>query len=188
PGAYRYAERLSNPGCALVLTGVAVGPGGTAIYSFSQFSNLPPYEGMAVTITGFANSGNNVSGVISALSGGESGTFTIANATAVDETHAGAAAGPPQVYDITGDELVINIEPSADSSPAGAFQTFEEKTLAAIEAVITARVSGTGPSADIEAYQIAGRAVTKMSMTELLRLRGTYRAVVWRQQHPGKIG
>jgi hypothetical protein len=188
PGPYRYAERLTNPGCALVLTGVAVGPGGTAIYSYSSFSNLPPYEGMSVTITGFANGGNNVSGVISALAGGENGTFTIANGTAVNEVHVGAGAGPQEVYDISGDELVINVEPSADTSPAGAFQTFEEKTLAAIEAVIAARVSGSGPSADIEAYHIAGRAVTKMSLTELLRVRGMYRAVVWRQQHPGKLG
>jgi hypothetical protein len=183
PGPYRYAERLSNPGCSLVLTGVAMGPDGTAVYSFSQYTNLPPYEGMAVAITGFANGGNNVPGVISALSGGQNGTFTIANATAVNETHAGAGAGPQEVYDITGDELVINIEPSADTSPAGAFQTFEERTLAAIEAVIGGRATS-----DIEAYQIAGRAVTKIPMKELLRLRGIYKAVVWRQQHPGKIG
>lgn len=188
PGPYRYAERLTNPGTSLVLTGVAVGVGGTAIYSYASYSGPPPYVGMPVAITGFANGGNNVAnGQISALNGGPSGTFTIANSGAVNETHAGAGAGPALVYDITGDELVINIEPSAASSPAGTFQTFEEKTLAAIEAVITARMNGGSPSADIEAYHIAGRAVTKISPTELLRLRGTYRALVWRQQHPGKL-
>lgn len=186
PGPYRYAERLANPGTRLVLTGVVV-DGADAIYSYESFSGPPPYEGMPVTITGFANDGNNVSSTIAALTGDSSGTFTIPNATAVNEIAAAAAAGPQQIYDITGDTLVIIVEPSAASSPAGTFQTFEEKTLAAIEAVIAARVSGSAPSADIEAYHVAGRAVTKMSLTELLRVRGTYRSVVWRQQHPGHL-
>jgi hypothetical protein len=183
PGPYRYAERLSNPGTDFVLTQAQVA-GANGVYSYSSYTGPAPYLGMAVSVTGFVNGGNNVPGVISALTGDASGgTFTIANATAVNETHAGAAAGPAQVYDITGDELVINIEPSADTSPAGAFQTFEEKTLAAIEAVIAGRVTS-----DIEAYHIAGRAVTKIPLKELLSLRGLYRGVVWRQQHPGKLG
>lgn len=186
PGPYRYAERLTNAGTRLVLTGVVV-DGENAVYSYGSFSGPPPYVGMPVTITGFSNGGNNVTSAIAALTGDSSGTFTIPNATAVDETAAAAAAGPEEIYDITGDELVIIVEPSAASSPAGTFQTFEEKTLAAIEAVIAARTAGTAPSADIEAYHIAGRAVTKMSLTELIRLRGTYRSVVWRQQHPGQL-
>lgn len=189
PGPYRYAERLTNAGVRFVLTSVTSDGEGNAIYAFSSYSGPAPDIGSPVTITGFTNGGNNVSNVnISAFSGGpQGGTFTLPNSGVVNETHAAAAAGPALTYDITGDELVINVEPSAASSPAGTFQTFEEKTLAAIEAVITARVNGGSPSADIEAYHIAGRAVTKMSMTELLRLRGTYRSVVWRQQHPGKL-
>jgi hypothetical protein len=48
-------------------------------------------------------------------------------------------------------------------------------------------VSGAIVPGDIEAYHIAGRAVTKIPLRELLALRGMYRAVVWRQQHPGKL-
>lgn len=191
PGPYRYAERLTNPGTALVLTGVTIDGEGNAIYSFSSYTGPQPYIGEPVTTSGFSNSGNNVSIAtpITAIqmTGPGSGTFTIANASAVNETHAGAAAGPQEVYDITGDELVILIEPSAASSPAGTFQTQEEKMLAALEALINARQSGGSYSADIDSYHIAGRAVTKMSLTELLRLRGTLRSVVWRQQHPGKL-
>lgn len=190
PGPYRYAERLTNQGTAFVLTGVAIDGAGNAIYSFSSWSQFPPYIGMPVKIAGFANGGNNVAtpAAIAALSfAGTSGTFTIANASAVNETHAATAQGSQQVYDITGDELVINVEPSAASSPAGIFQTMEEKTLAAIEAVIAARLNGGSYAADIEAYHVAGRAVTKMALPELLRIRGMYKAVVWRQQHPGKL-
>ncbi|MGH9770278.1 MAG: hypothetical protein ACRD4Q_01025, partial [Candidatus Acidiferrales bacterium] len=124
PGPYRYAERLTNPGTSFVLT-AAQASGANGIYSFSGYTGPAPYVGMPVAISGFANAGNNVASSAGAaiaaiaLEGGASGTFTIANATAVDETHAGAAAGPALTYDITGDELVINVEPSAASSPAG---------------------------------------------------------------------
>jgi hypothetical protein len=191
-GPYRYAERLTNPGTQFVLTGVVVGGSGQAVYSFSSYSGPAPYIGEPVSTSGFTNSGNNIAMPTPILSlemtGPNSGTFTIANASAVNETHAGAAAGPQETYDITGDELVIIVEPSVATSAAGTFQTFEEKTLAAVESVITARTGGGSYSADIEAYHIAGRAVTKMSLTELYRLRAMLRAVVWRQQHPGKFG
>lgn len=189
PGPYRYAERLTNPGTAFVLTGVASDGKGNAVYSFSSYTNLAPYIGMPVTVVGFTNGGNNVSNAaISAFSGGpQGGTFTVADAGAVNETHAATGQGAAQTYDITGDELVIIVEPSVAASAAGSFQTFEEKTLAAIEALIVARTTGANYSADIEQYHIAGRAVTKMSMTELYRLRGTLRGVVWRQQHAGKL-
>lgn len=189
PGPYRYAERLTNPGTTLVLTSVTSDGKGNAIYSFSSYTNLAPYVGMPVTVTGFTNAGNNVSNAaLSAFSGGpQGGTFTVANAGVVNETHAAAGQGAPQTFDITGDELVIIVEPSVASSAAGAFQSFEEKTLAAIEAAIVARTTGTGVSPDIESYHIAGRAVMKMSLTDLYRIRGTLRAVVWRMQHPGKL-
>lgn len=189
PGPYRYSERLTNPGTQFVLTGVEIDGQGNATYSFSSYSNLDPYVGMPVTIAGFVNGGNNVASAanISALTGSrDGGTFTIANAGAVNEEHAATASGQQQVYDITGDELVLIVEPSAASSAAGAFQSFEEKELAWVEAAITARNSGTY-SPDIDAYHIAGRSVSKMSITELMRLRGMLRSVVWRMQHPGKL-
>jgi hypothetical protein len=191
PGAYRYAERLTNPGTQFVLTGVTTDGEGNAIYAFSGYSDLPPYIGMPVTVAGFTNSGNNVSTptAIEAMEfeGDDSGTFTIANSSAVDETHGATAAGAQQTYDITGDTLVITVEPSVASSAAGTFQTQQEKMLAAIDALITNRMTGAGYSADIDSYHIAGRAVSKMSLPELLKLRGMLASAVWQQQHPGRL-
>jgi hypothetical protein len=182
PGPYRYAERLSNPGTQFVLTGVSVN-GTAATYAYSSFVGPSPYIGMPVTVAGLANGGNNVPGTISAMQEGPSGSFTITNATAVNETHAGSATGPQEVHDIRGDDLVINIEPDAATSPAGTFQTFEERTLAVLEAAISGNLTG-----GIQSYQIAGRAVSKYQMSELMKLRGMFRAAVWRQENPGKLG
>lgn len=189
PGPYRYAERLTNPGTQFVLTGVSVDGQGNATYSFSSFTDMQPYVGMPVTITGFTNAGNNAAGAAIAkfFGGPQGGTFTIANAGAVNETHAAAAQGAQQADDITGDTLVINVEPSAATSPAGAFQTFEEQTLAALKLMIANRVNGTTVKGDVLAYQIAGRSLSKMPLPELMQLRGYYESLVWQQQHPGKL-
>jgi hypothetical protein len=185
PGPYRYAERLTNPGTAFVLTGVTVDGEGNAIYAFSSFSNLPPFDGMKVTITGFSNSGNNVVAAISSLSldGEGAGSFVVANGAAVPETHAASGAGAAETFDITGDELVMNIEPNVSIAAAGAFNSWEERTLAVIEAALSGRLT-----ADIQSYQIAGRAVTKIPVGELLQIRGTLQAKIWRQTHPGQLG
>jgi hypothetical protein len=183
PGPYRYCERLTNPGTLFTLTRVdAVGSDG--IYSFSGYTGPVPYVGMSVAITGFAGGGNNVPGIIDGLTlEGTAGSFSIPNATAVTEIHAGSAQAVPEVHDISGDELVINIEPDAASSAAGTFQTFEEKTLAILELAIAGNLSG-----GVQSYQIAGRAVSKYSLPELMSLRGTFRSAVWRQHYPGKLG
>ena len=90
---------------------------------------------------------------------------------------------PPETFDIHGDELVINVEPDAAASPAGTYQTFEEKTLAVVEAAIAGNLTG-----GIQSYQIAGRAVSKYNLLELTQLRGRLRAAVWRQHNPGRLG
>ena len=51
-------------------------------------------------------------------------------------------------------------------------------TLAAIESVLAGRIT-----ADIQAYTIAGRAVTKIPISELMQMRGIYAARVWKRQH-----
>lgn len=58
-----------------------------------------------------------------------------------------------------------------------------ERTLAVIEAAIEGRLT-----ADIEDYQVAGRAVKKIPIAELVKLRGIYRAEVWRARNPGRFG
>ena len=87
------------------------------------------------------------------------------------------------VYDVTGDELVINIEPNVSSAAAGVFNTWEERTLAIVEAAISGRLT-----ADIQAYQIAGRSVSKIPIQELRQIRGELRAAIWRQNNPGQLG
>jgi len=92
-------------------------------------------------------------------------------------------AGTGEVYDITGDQLVINVEPNAGSSAAGVFNTWEEKTLAIVEAAIAGRLTS-----DIQAYQIAGRSVSKIPIMQLREIRGELRAAIWRQNNPGRLG
>lgn len=92
-------------------------------------------------------------------------------------------SGTGEVYDLTGDELVINVEPNAGSSAAGAFNTWEEKTLAIVEAALAGRLTS-----DIQAYQIAGRSVSKIPVMQLREIRGQLRAALWSQNHPGRLG
>jgi hypothetical protein len=92
-------------------------------------------------------------------------------------------AGTGEVFDITGDELVINIEPNVASAAAGTFNTWEERTLAIVEAAIAGRLTS-----DIQAYQIAGRSVSKIPIVELRQIRGELKAAIWRQNHPGQLG
>lgn len=51
--------------------------------------------------------------------------------------------------------------------------THAETMLSAIEAVLEGRIT-----ADVEAYSIAGRQITKIPMAELLTLRDKYKAEV----------
>jgi hypothetical protein len=88
-----------------------------------------------------------------------------------------------EVYDMVGDGLVVQIEPNLATAPAGAFLTHAEKTLGIIELALIGRLT-----ADLESYQIAGRAVTKIPIRELRELRGWYAAEVARAQNPGTLG
>ncbi|NUO63392.1 MAG: hypothetical protein HOQ34_07465 [Gemmatimonadaceae bacterium] len=55
----------------------------------------------------------------------------------------------------------------------------DEADLAAIDAVISKRIT-----ADVEAYTIGGRAVTKIPTKDLLVLRGIIASRVWRKRNP----
>lgn len=101
----------------------------------------------------------------------------LVNDGSVDSTLTG------ETYDITGDELVISIEPNVASAAVGAFNTFEEQQLVVVEAAISGRLTS-----DIQNYQIAGRSVNKIPIAELRTIRGELRAAVWRQHNPGQLG
>ena len=181
PGPYRYAERLTKPATTLVLTGVsAPDANGNATYSFSSSSGPAPQAGALVTVTGFTNPGNNITGAIASLA---SGSFTLENAGAIAETAAAAGTVPAETYDLRGDELVINIEPNVASSPAGTYNTWEETTLAVVEAALAGRLTN-----DIQSYSIAGRAVNKIPIEELRKIRAQLKNAIWQQTHPGKLG
>lgn len=92
----------------LTVTGVAVGA--TATYSYSAFTGASPTAGSQYTFSGFSNSGNNGPSELIAVSGGASGTVTVALASQVNETAAaqGTNAGtttPPQAGTVK--EVVI---------------------------------------------------------------------------------
>jgi len=62
---------------------------------------------------------------------------------------------------------------------AGDTTTHNERMLAAIEALIEGRTTS-----DVEYYQIAGRALTKIPVKELMAYRSKYASAVWRERHP----
>ena len=82
----------------------------------------------------------------------------------------------------TADQGIVEITLDMAAAEAGTAQSHAERTLALIEATIEGRI----PSG-MESYQIGGRAVTKIPLAELARLRGIYAARVWQQKHPGQL-
>jgi len=80
-GPFRYAERLSKAAMTFALTSVqAPDSNGNARYNFSSSSGPTPQNGALVTITGFTNGANNITGVIANLA---ANSFTLKNASAI---------------------------------------------------------------------------------------------------------
>lgn len=89
-----------------------------------------------------------------------------------------AASG--QIVDVVSGRVMV--EPNLALADAGASVSYEEKTLTVLEAALQGRLTS-----DIEHYSVAGRSVSKIPVQELLRLRGVFRALVWKQRNPGKL-
>lgn len=81
----------------------------------------------------------------------------------------------------------VSVTPNLATAAAGALQSWEEKALVAIDAVLAGNITS-----DIESYQIGTssgqRAVTKIPKKELLTIRSQLAAAVARQKHGGGIG
>jgi hypothetical protein len=92
-------------------------------------------------------------------------------------------SGTGEIYDITGDELVINVEANVATAAAGAFNTWEEQALVIVEAALSGILTPA-----IQSYTIAGRQVNKIPVEELRRIRGELKAAIWRQNNPGQLG
>lgn len=78
---------------------------------------------------------------------------------------------------------VLDVQLDIAAAQGNSAMSHAEQTLLVIEAALEGRL----PSG-METYQIAGRAVSKMKIKELMELRGHYAALVWRQRNPGKLG
>jgi hypothetical protein len=78
---------------------------------------------------------------------------------------------------------VLEVQLDLATAQGNSALSHAERTLLVIEAALEGRL----PSG-METYQIAGRAVSKMKIKELMELRGLYAALVWRQRNPGKLG
>ena len=85
-----------------------------------------------------------------------------------------------EAYDVGRGRIMVNADLS--SVTAGATVSYEEQTLAIIEAALQGRLTS-----DMESYSIAGRSITKIPVRDLISLRGTYKALVWKQRNPGKL-
>lgn len=75
--------------------------------------------------------------------------------------------------------LLVAADPA--TAAAGDGLTHAEKVLGYIEAVIEGRAT-----ADVESYQINGRALVRTPMETLLKMRSRLRNAVWRERNPGK--
>jgi hypothetical protein len=78
---------------------------------------------------------------------------------------------------------VLEVQPDLAAAQGDSALSHAERTLLVIEAALEGRL----PSG-METYQIAGRAISKMKIKELMELRGQYAALVWKQRNPGKLG
>lgn len=83
----------------------------------------------------------------------------------------------------------VSIEPDLGRVLAGQLQSPNERLLAAITAMIEARMgAGTGIPKDAESYQIDGIAVTKVPLERLLSARTALSYSVAREKRPGGLG
>jgi len=78
---------------------------------------------------------------------------------------------------------IVYFEANMASATAGSGQTYEEKTLAIIDGILSGRITK-----DQESYQIAGRAVSRIPFAELKRMRAELSAAVYMQRNPGRFG
>lgn len=119
-----------------------------------------------------------------------SGNYTFNAAYAgqtVSITYESTGTGPDTGETHTIGEGVSEIMVNLATAAPGAMLSFAEQTLNAIEAAITARIAG-----NVEEYHFAiggsSWSSRKMTMEQLVALRGKYASIVWRQKNPGKIG
>ncbi len=89
-----------------------------------------------------------------------------------------------EVYPCPGGRGVVTVDPNPTTDTAGANQQWIEKVLELVEARIAGR---TVDGADVESYQIAGRALTKIPFRELMGIRNILRSQLRALRAGGKF-
>lgn len=87
--------------------------------------------------------------------------------------------GPTRLDVATG---IVVVQANIADATDGSFQSWAEKTLPIVELAIAGRLP-TG----MESYQIAGRAVSKIPIADLVKLRSQLIAMIARVQNPTRV-
>lgn len=138
---------------ATVLTLTAVTSGG--VYSYSSFTGPAPRVGMSVIFTGFATGGNNVTATLTAVSGGASGTVTVAVTTQANETHAGSGTTTAQSSVPTSGNYVYEIWSPGDGGTAFYVRFDYGNSGGSSPSIKVAAGTGTNGSGTINGFTIA---------------------------------
>lgn len=155
---------------------------GTTVKWTSNYADYPASAGWTAKV--------HLAGVTllsaDATASGNSFQFTLA-ADATKELHAGNHQWR-EIVEKAGEKFIaasgnVRVEPNIEAATAGTMASWEEATLAVVEAALAGRLT-----TDMESYQIAGRAIVRIPASELMKIRRDLRAVVDAQARPGKLG
>jgi hypothetical protein len=156
---------------------------GTTVIYTRALSDYPANAGWVLTLT---LAGKGRLSVTAAPSGADHVVTLAASETAAlaagsyrwDERVSKAGA----TY-VVGGPGNVTVLPDLVTAPIGELEDPDEKLLAIVEAALAGRLSS-----DMEAFQIAGRAVTKIPAKDLLQIRAQLRSAVARRRSGGKLG
>ena len=155
--------------------------------------NCPSSDGWVVSYRMFGplanGTGAAVNSTVSAVADGAGWTVTFAATVTVavitDGTYrlVGRATNATTSEALTVYDAPIRILANPITATASSMLTHAEKMLTLIEAALEGRVP-----ADMQSYAIDGKQITKIPVKELLAMRATYSAQVWKARNPGTSG
>jgi hypothetical protein len=152
-------------------------------------SDYPPSEGWTLHYSFRGASALADADVVATTSG--SGYSVVVDKTKTALLTAGAYKWQSYVTNVGGERYtvetgIVTVIAALSALIGSQGQTHVERVLAKIEAEIEARITGTGSTH--ESYSVNGRAISKTSLENLVKLRGVYAAKVARLNNPGRLG
>lgn len=156
--------------------------GGTTVKYRRSFPGYPASAGWALKVYLSGAVALNVTATADGdeyeveITAAQTGTLTPGNYALLERVE---KAG--EVYDVA--RGVVQVTANLATATAGSGVTHAERTLAVIEAALEGRLT-----ADVESYQIAGRAVSKIPVRDLLALRQRYKGEVAIERSVGSGG